>query len=154
MVRPILIALAMVPLTGGVARGQSVPAAPAVLVRQVFVAESSFAATMANRDTAAFAAFLAPDAIFFGEKSVMRGKRAVVDGWRGLFAGPSAPFSWRPETVEVLDSGTLAHSSGPVLDPQGRRIGTFNSVWRRERDGTWLVVFDKGCPICNCERGP
>ena len=36
----------------------------------------------------------------------------------------------------------------------GRRIGSFNSIWRREPDGTWLVVFDKGCPACNCERGP
>ena len=48
--------------------------------------------------------------------------------------------------VEVLDSGTLALSTGPVLDPDGRRVGTFSSVWRREADGAWLVVFDKGCP--------
>jgi ketosteroid isomerase-like protein len=54
----------------------------------------------------------------------------------------------------VLDSGNLAFSSGPVLDPDGRQVGTFNSVWRREPDGRWLVVFDKGCPVCNCERGP
>ena len=51
-------------------------------------------------------------------------------------------------------SGTLAHSSGPVHDANGRQIGTFNSVWRRGPGGTWLVVFDKGCPVCNCERGP
>jgi ketosteroid isomerase-like protein len=23
-------------------------------------------------------------------------------------------------------------------------MGTFNSIWRREADGRWLVVFDKG----------
>jgi ketosteroid isomerase-like protein len=54
----------------------------------------------------------------------------------------------------VIASGALAHSSGPVHDAAGRQIGTFNSIWRREPDGTWLVVFDKGCPVCNCERGP
>jgi len=152
MFRATLAALALVSFLPAMVRAQSVSNPAALLVRQVFVAESSFAATMANRDTAAFASFLAPDAIFFGEKSVMRGKRAVVDGWRPLFTGPAASFSWKPESIEVLDSGTLAHSSGPVHDATGRQMGTFNSVWRRERDGTWLVVFDKGCPVCDCQR--
>jgi ketosteroid isomerase-like protein len=154
MARAILVALSASTLLAGALPGQASPATPAVLTRQVFAAESSFAATMANRDSSAFAAFLAPEAIFFGEKSVMRGKSAVVDGWRRLFAGPTPPFSWKPETVEVLASGTLAHSSGPVHDAKGRQIGTFNSIWRREPGGTWLVVFDKGCPVCNCEPGP
>jgi len=56
--------------------------------------------------------------------------------------------------VEVLDSGTLALSTGPVHDPGGKRIGTFSSIWRREADGSWRIVFDKGCPVCTCERGP
>jgi ketosteroid isomerase-like protein len=54
----------------------------------------------------------------------------------------------------VLDSGGLALSTGPVHDPEGHQIGTFNSIWRRESDGSWRVVFDKGCPVCNCERKP
>ena len=66
----------------------------------------------------------------------MRGTRRCAD----------APFSWRPEVVEVLDSGTLALTSGPVRDPTGKQTGTFNSIWRREPDGRWRVVFDKGCP--------
>lgn len=133
---------------------QAPPAALAALTRQVFVAESSFAATMAQRDSAAFARFIAPDAVFFGEKTVQRGKAAVVERWSRFFSGPDAPFSWRPETVEVLDSGALALSTGPVHDPEGRQVGTFSSIWRREPDGSWRIVFDKGCPVCNCERGP
>ena len=66
--------------------------------------------------------------------------------WKPLFDGPAAPFSWTPETVVVLDSGTLAHSSGPVKDREGKVTGNFNSVWRRDKDGQWRVVFDKGCP--------
>jgi hypothetical protein len=49
-------------------------------------------------------------------------------------------------------SGTLAHSSGPVINRRGERVGTFNSVWRRESDGSWKVVFDKGCDVCNCAK--
>jgi ketosteroid isomerase-like protein len=148
---PLALAAALLPAT---LPAQAPPAALTALTRQVFVAESSFAATMASRDSVAFARFIAPDAVFFGEKAVLRGKPAVVEGWSRFFAGRDAPFSWRPEKVEVLDSGSLALSTGPVHDPEGRQIGTFSSIWRRESDGSWRVVFDKGCPVCNCERGP
>jgi ketosteroid isomerase-like protein len=124
------------------------------LAHEVFAAESSFAASLANRDTAAFASLIAPDAIFFGRQAPSRGREAVVHSWRPFFDGPSAPFSWRPETVEVLDSGMLALSSGPVFDASGTRMSTFNSIWRREPSGGWRVVFDKGCRVCNCERNP
>jgi uncharacterized protein (TIGR02246 family) len=149
MSRAIPIALIAALLPAALA-AQAPPAALPALTRQVFVAESSFAATMAARDSVAFARFIAPDAIFFGESSVLRGRAAVVEGWSRFFAGPAAPFSWRPEKVEVLDSGTLALSSGPVHDPDGKPVGTFTSIWRREADGSWRVVFDKGC---NCAPG-
>jgi hypothetical protein len=80
----------------------------------------------------------------------LRGLKQVNDGWKRMYEGAKAPFSWEPEQVEVLDSGTLALSSGPVYDPDHKRIGTFNSVWRREPGGKWKIVFDKGCPPCNC----
>jgi ketosteroid isomerase-like protein len=107
---------------------------------------------MANRDTAAFAKFVSSEAVFFGQKSVMRGKAAVVAGWRPLFEEPTPPFSWKPEVIEVLDSGNLALSSGPVYGRDGKQFGTFSSIWRREPDGAWRVIFDKGCPVCNCEK--
>jgi hypothetical protein len=44
-------------------------------------------------------------------------------------------------------------TSGPVLAPDGTRIGTFNSAWRREADGSWKVVFDRGRPDCECPTG-
>jgi ketosteroid isomerase-like protein len=115
------------------------------LKRQVFVAESSFAASMTRRDLDAFATFVSPEAIFFGDTTVMRGKRAVLDGWRGFFEKPTAPFSWKPDVIEVLPSANLAISSGPVFDPAGKRVSSFSSIWRREPDGSWQVIFDKGC---------
>lgn len=116
------------------------------LARQVFVAESSFAATMARRDFAAFGEFVSTEAIFFG-RSALRGKAAVIDAWRSYFEGADAPFFWRPETVEVLPSGTLALTSGPVFAPDGELTNTFTSVWRLEPDGKWRVIFDRGCPV-------
>jgi ketosteroid isomerase-like protein len=118
---------------------------PAELSRQVFVAESSFAATMARRDLDAFAAFVSPEAVFFADTAVLRGRDRVVQDWRRFFVGP-APFSWKPDVIEVLPSGKLAISNGPVFDPGGKKIGSFSSIWRREPDGRWLIIFDKGCP--------
>ena len=62
------------------------------------------------------------------------------------FATPEAPFSWEPDQVEVLESGTLALSTGPVRDPAGVVIARFNSIWRLEAANRWRVVFDKGSP--------
>ncbi len=124
------------------------------LGQQVFAAESAFAQTLAARDSQAFATYVAVDAVFFGRQGTLHGRAAVVAGWHPFFEGRAAPFSWSPEMVEVLESGTLALSSGPVRDPAGRRIGTFNSIWRRDPDGHWRVVFDKGCPVCDCSRSP
>ena len=101
---------------------------------------------MAQRDLEAFASHVSPEAIFFGDAKVMRGTRAVIEGWRGFFEKPAAPFSWKPDVIEVLPSGTLAISNGPVFDPSGKKVGNFSSIWRREAPGVWKIVFDKGEP--------
>jgi ketosteroid isomerase-like protein len=112
--------------------------------------ETAFAKTMADRDHEAFVSFLADEAVFFGGRGEIRGKMAVAKAWQPYFDGPEAPFAWKPETATVLDSGALGLTSGPVLGPDGSRIGTFNSVWRRQPGGGWKIVFDKGCPDCEC----
>lgn len=123
------------------------------LAQQVRESERAFAATMAARDLRAFGTFVSDEALFFG-RAVLRGREAVVAGWARYFRGPAAPFSWEPGTVDVLDSGTMAMSSGPVRDTTGKIVGAFSSVWRREADGRWRVIFDKGCDACNCAPAP
>lgn len=122
----------------------------AALATQVAAVERAFAKTMADRDHAGFASFLSDEAVFMSDGQSLRGKPAVAAGWKRFYDAPQAPFSWEPDRVEVLDSGSLALSSGPVRDPQGKRVGTFNSVWRRDANGVWKIVFDKGCPPCDC----
>ena len=148
--RPMICAAVLIALLWcAPAHAQQKPANP---VDQVRAAETAFAKSMADRDLAAFTRLLGDDAVFFGGKGVMRGKSAVAAEWKRFFDGPAAPFSWAPAEVEVLSSGNLGFSSGPVLDPKGQRIGTFNSVWQRQPDGTWKIVFDKGCPPCDCAK--
>jgi ketosteroid isomerase-like protein len=119
------------------------------LAARVRAREAAFAKTMADRDHTAFATFVSEEALFMG-RTVLRGRLAVAEGWKPFFEGPKAPFSWQPDRVEVVASGTLAFSTGPVFDPEGKRTGTFNSTWRLEKDGEWRVVLDSGCPPCSC----
>lgn len=117
------------------------------LAREVDATERAFARSMAERNHGAFAALLSEQAVFYGGGQVLRGKAAVAEGWKGFYEGPRAPFSWEPDSVEVLADGTLALSTGPVRNAAGQLIARFNSVWRQEAPGVWRVVFDKGQPL-------
>jgi ketosteroid isomerase-like protein len=124
------------------------------LARQVAATERAFAQSMADRDHAAFATFLADEAVFFTGPTPLRGKAAVAAGWKRFYERPQPPFSWEPDKIEVLDSGTLAISSGPVRDPSGKLIATFTSIWRQEAPGVWRIVFDRGNEVCDCPGAP
>ena len=122
---------------------------PGQLRQQVADTERAFAATMADRDHDAFTSYLSEESVFFSGEAPLRGKQQVADAWKPYFEGPDAPFSWEPQQVEVLDSGTLALSSGPVLDPDGKLIATFTSIWRLDASGNWRIIFDKGNRACD-----
>ena len=51
----------------------------------------------------------------------------------------------------MLDSGTLALSTGPVRDPAGKQFAIFMSIWRLDSPGTWRIIFDKGEDYCDCK---
>jgi ketosteroid isomerase-like protein len=140
--------LAVLPLA---AAAQSA-AGPDALRQQVMEVERAFAKSMADRDQGAFAEFISAEAVFFSGPTPLRGREQIVGWWARFFGTPAAPFSWEPSDVEVLDSGTLALSSGPVHDPAGALIGRFTSVWRMEAPGRWRIVFDKGTPACDCRQ--
>ena len=110
--------------------------------------ETAFAAAFAARDVAAFRRFLAPDTIWMGQ-APLHGPDAVMAAWTGLLTQPKPPFSWSPDLVLVLPSGDLARTTGPVLDPDGKPAGRFQSTWRRKPAGGWEIVFDFGTEVCH-----
>ena len=99
---------------------------------------------MATRDYLSFMSYLSDEAIFFSGDKALRGKQQVAEEWKRFFEANEAPFSWEPEHVEVLNSGTLALSTGPVHNADGKLIATFTSIWRQEAPGRWRIIFDKG----------
>jgi ketosteroid isomerase-like protein len=124
------------------------------LQRQVADTERAFAKTMADRNHAAFVAFLSDEAIFFTGPNPLHGKEEVAAAWKRFYEKTDAPFSWEPDKVEVLASGTLAISSGPVRNPSGKLVATFTSIWRQEAPGVWRIIFDKGNEACDCPKAP
>jgi ketosteroid isomerase-like protein len=118
------------------------------LQREVWNTEVAFARTMAQRDLAAFERFLSPHTVWWSgpQGSPLRGKAAVVEAWKRFYEAPQAPFSWQPDEVVVIGDGTLGASTGPVRDPTGKVVARYRSVWRREPDGRWLIVLDRGEP--------
>lgn len=123
-------------------------ASDSVLTNQVIATEQAFAKSMANHDTQAFLGFLSTDAVFFSGSAIAHGPAEIVQQWERYIKTRPAPFSWAPDHVEVLASGNLALSTGPVYS-DGRVIGRFDSVWRLEGPNSWKIVFDKGEAVCS-----
>lgn len=122
------------------------------LAEQVRASEIAFAASMAARDFDAFASWVADDATFINSGKPLRGKAAVLAHWQRFFRTPNAPFSWKPEIVEVLDSGQLAYSEGPVSVADGKQVARYFSTWRRDPSGGWRIVLDNGYETCDCNK--
>jgi ketosteroid isomerase-like protein len=123
----------------------------AALAGQVRATEVAFAKTLADRDVKAFRSMIAADVIWLADQP-LRGPDQVLTRWQKFFDAPQPPFSWSPELVEVQEGGKLALSTGPVLNAAGKRIATYTSIWRREAGGEWKIIFDRGCPACDCDK--
>ena len=119
----------------------------------VWQREQSFAGSVANHDAAGFAGHVAENAAF-GASSLqpVRGREAIVKRWASLIEGKQTRLHWYPTRVTMApDVAGVAWSSGPslfeVLDPKAKDkylLGNFHSVWHKDDDGVWRVLFDDG----------
>lgn len=125
-------------------------AAGADPVADVRCQEVAFSRAAEDRDLAAFVSFLDADARFVGT-GVLRGPDEIAAAWQVFFEDDGPEIRWRPQFVEVLESGDLALTRGPyrvlAKGPNGEVVeewGTFNSVWRKDADDTWRIILDAG----------
>ncbi len=143
--------LAALALAAALAGCASPPPDLTAASEQVRASEIAFAATLAARDFKGFASWVAEDATFVNGGKPLRGKAAVLAHWQRFFQGPAAPFSWKPEIIEMVGNGQLAYSEGPVTLPDGRVVSRYVSTWRLEPGGGWKVVLDNGFDACDCK---
>ncbi|AXK72473.1 DUF4440 domain-containing protein [Lysobacter sp. TY2-98] len=147
------LAFVLVPLLAATATAPT-PPPPAPFSADecaVFARELSFAKSVADHDSAAFAQHVAPDAAFAaGSPRPQRGRDAIVKAWAPIVKGEGIRLEWYP--VRTTAVGDIAWSTGPALFEETDkgvthlRLSTFQSVWRRNAEGTWQVVFDGGTP--------
>lgn len=133
--------------------GAAPPAPPPTLSEaelSLWQTEAAFAASFAARDRERFAKFLADDAVFSG-RAPLRGKKAVMGAWnKMMLPGTPPPFSWEPSRAFV--NGDIGMTGGPVYDPSGKQVSAFQSVWRRQSDGSWRIILDSAA-ACGDEKG-
>jgi ketosteroid isomerase-like protein len=116
---------------------------------EVRKAEIGFAKAFADRDQAKFFAYVADDAHFLSARRTMNNKAEVKEVWTSYFKDATPPFRWEPDRVVVNARGDLGLSTGPIHDAEGKHIGNYSSIWQRQKNGAWRVIFDgPGAPVC------
>ena len=119
---------------------------------EVWARELSFAQSVADHDAAAFASHLQAGAAFGASRPApTRGREAIAQRWAGIVEGKAVRLQWYPTRVTIGGAKDVAWSSGPSLfedlAPDAKQrfsIGMFHSVWHRDADGVWRVLFDDG----------
>lgn len=119
---------------------------------EVWLRELSFARSVQEQDVAGFTEHLHPQAAFSaGAARPLRGRDTIVAAWMPIIEGERLRLSWYPTRVTIGGPADVAWSSGPALfeslesGAEARfSIGTFHSVWHRDGNGAWRVLFDEG----------
>ncbi len=116
--------------------------------------DQAFNDATAVRGLEGFRSFLAEDvATLRPDKPVITGKDAVAELWRPLLTNPALAIRWQPLRAAISNGGDLGYTIGSYeitrSDEQGKRAagtGKYVTIWRKQRDGSWKVVFDSGVP--------
>ena len=109
-----------------------------------------------DRDTAArgldgWMSWFAENARIEGAKDVIVGKAALREYYSKMFAGREFRIHWWPVYADVSEDGTLGYTFGRAtiswLDEKGesqKRESRYSTLWRKQTDGGYKVVFDIG----------
>lgn len=144
-----------------VALGLAAPVAHAQSARfaaesaQIMKADADFAQSVAQRNRERFLAFLADVTTFGGgSPEELRGRDAVMKGWGDFFEADGPTLAWTPTHGEVIGAGDVGYTTGTALLRGTRADGTrverrseYLTVWKRQTDGSWKVIFDTGSTL-------
>jgi ketosteroid isomerase-like protein len=151
------VVLLLVPISAAQLYSQPSKTSTEMSVTTLRQTELDFAKAFAERNVARFAEFVADDARFTAAAKVREGKAAILEQWTRMMQNPDLTLTWSPDIVELSQAGDLGFTSGPyeatVKQKDGtiaRERGRFASVWRRQANGRYQIIFDIGSP----EEGP
>jgi hypothetical protein len=105
----------------------------------VIDAERAFAQMAQDKGQwTAFRAYAAPDAVMFTPQPV-NAQEFLEDK-----KDPPKAIRWQPTHAWVSCDGTLAVDTGNWQSADGKTVGFFTTVWRRQTDGGWKWIYDGG----------
>jgi len=128
---------------------------PLAAADQIVKSDAAFAQSVADKNREKFLSFLADATTFNGGTSnELRGRDAVMKAWADFFAPDGPTLTWTPIKGEVIGAGDVGYTTGRSVyrqkDATGKvteRRGQYLTVWRKQTDGSWKVVFDTGSTL-------
>ncbi len=107
----------------------------------VHEADAAWAKAIAARSVEQTVACYDPEAVTAGSAMFpAQGLAAFRTQWQQMFTQPGFVLTWKLGRVVVLESGTMAYSSGTWKTRAGQ--GPYLAVWRKQPDGKWKVLVD------------
>jgi ketosteroid isomerase-like protein len=110
--------------------------------------DREFAKQSAARGHLAWQEFMAPNAAKPANGGhLLIGPQEIGDNMLAAFAS-GFTLSWEPTRAELSRGGKLGYTWGRYSAVAGgkTREGTYMTVWEKQPDGTWKVLFDTGDP--------
>jgi ketosteroid isomerase-like protein len=121
-------------------------AGPAALLQ----ADRDFAQAAAQKGVEGWMAFMAENSVRLGNPPVV-GKPAIREAMAKTFARPGFKLKWAPTHGELFKGGDLGYTVGRYemsrQNEKGESVithGTYLTVWQKQEDGSWKVVWDGG----------
>ena len=122
---------------------------------QIVKSDAAFAQSVAEKDRTKFLSFIAEGTTFNGgAANELHGRDAVMKAWGDFFAPDGPTLSWTPTKGEVIGAGDVGYTTGRSVfrqrDASGKvteRRGQYVTIWRKQPDGSWKVVFDTGSTL-------
>lgn len=150
-----LIAMALIAATCGLAAAQTNTDARLAEARKAIDAGNvEWIAGQKAGNADRMAALFDQDGSQFGDQGkVIRGRKAIHDGFSARFKATGPALDFTIKTLEVWLVDDLAYESGNYtlkLQPKGKDeanyAGKYVTIWKRQRDGSWKIWVDFGVP--------
>jgi ketosteroid isomerase-like protein len=117
----------------------------------VLQADRDFARAVAERGVEAWVSHFSDDGVMLEAAGEVRGHAAIHELMAPAFESPGFAMTWTPAFAAVSQGGDLAYTYGTyettAPDAEGAlgtTHGRYVTIWRKQTDGTWKVVFDMG----------
>ena len=97
--------------------------------------------------------FISEEAVFISNGKSGRGKAAIAADWKKFYDAPRAPFSWKPDLVEVLAVGQRSPTRPvpfPIRTEKSSRGLTPRGASKRRESGA--LCSTAGSEVCNCPK--